>query len=67
MLIHFQACVEVPDDAPLSDVEKWLAFELGVRCQLAGDNRLTGRDLVSSRVTDLQVTERLASVAPCSG
>lgn len=61
MLIHFQACVEVPAGTPLSDVEQWLAFELGVRCQLAGDNSLAGRDLLSSGLTDLQVMERYAS------
>lgn len=58
MLIQFRACVEVPDDAPISDVEKWLAFELGVRCQLDGSNRMARQDLKALEVINLEVIEQ---------
>lgn len=47
--------VEIPDDAPLDDVEAFMAFELGARGSMKADNALAHRDLESFKVNNVLV------------
>ncbi len=45
--VKFSAEIEVPDGAPLEDVEAWLRFELGATGQLLAGNAMNHTDLLS--------------------
>ena len=56
MKYEFRATIEVPDGTPEDDVECFLEFELGLRCELSGKNALANSDIASLNVTNLWVS-----------
>ena len=56
MKYEFRATIEVPDGMPEDDVERFLAFELGLRGELSGTNALANSDIHSLNVTNLWVS-----------
>ena len=54
MKVKFSAVVEVPDNTPIDDIEKWLSFELGESGQLL-PNAMSDTDLMSAGCTSVYV------------
>jgi hypothetical protein len=55
MQVRFSAVVEVPDLAPLEDVEDWIKFQLGGLGGLALTNPMADADLCSLGCTSISV------------
>lgn len=41
--------VEVPESATMSEIEDWVAFEIGAKAQLSGSNPMSNMDLEAVR------------------
>lgn len=48
MRVLFSGEVDVPDGTPEKDVEDWIKFHLGERCQLDGKNAMADTDFMSA-------------------
>lgn len=46
MQVKFSAVIEVPDNTPIDDIEKWLSYELGETSQLL-PNAMSTTDLMT--------------------